>query len=321
MATHSSMPLAVVGTQDGHLLFVDYSDLIHPRCIEFVRLHKSQVKLLRFNSSDTMLFSVGDDNKLFVIDTRLLEHQVEKVILKNDQRLNTNGKQESKFRRGFFVLGYLEFDNEAVCLDTFDSVGDQDLVNTRVVLGIHDPAAWEIIRKTVQDTYEMTSTSAPASDNKSNKNSTDVASTSHHSILVQNVQTQSQVGRVAHLDNVDQLNYDLGSSASHVKLACKIITFDIHFGLFGEAQKLYNTVRMDFKDEPLSKCVYYTHYLFSDCSLSARNYLLAFSDRFLIKFIVPEFDANKKQTNKFSYLELAEIVGAHDFGYGKLYRS
>ena len=49
---------------------------------------------------------MGEDNKLFVIDTRLNE-KVSVLVLKNDQRLNTGNQKRSDFEKGFFILGYI----------------------------------------------------------------------------------------------------------------------------------------------------------------------------------------------------------------------
>ena len=59
----------------------------------------------RFNSSGTILFSIGEDNKLFLIDTRLSSN-VEKVIVNSKQRLNQLPKNDT-FSIDFYTLGYL----------------------------------------------------------------------------------------------------------------------------------------------------------------------------------------------------------------------
>ena len=53
-----------------------------------------------------MLISVGKDNKIFVIDVSL-NTEIERMLTKVDQRLETKYKQTSYFESGFFVLGYL----------------------------------------------------------------------------------------------------------------------------------------------------------------------------------------------------------------------
>ena len=56
---------------------------------------------------------------------------------------------------------------------------------------------------------------------------------------------------------------------------------------------VYVTSRLDFKDEMINKFTVHSQYLFSDCALTSRNYLLTFSDRFLTKLSMPENDLKK----------------------------
>lgn len=53
-----------------------------------------------------MLFSVGDDKKIYVIDVSLSK-RVESMLLKRDQRLETKYKKMATFEPGFYVMGYL----------------------------------------------------------------------------------------------------------------------------------------------------------------------------------------------------------------------
>lgn len=57
-----------------------------------------------------MLITVGGDNKLFVIDTRLSVESVQQTLLSLDQRLvtsfNDRSKKDIKFETGFYVLGF-----------------------------------------------------------------------------------------------------------------------------------------------------------------------------------------------------------------------
>lgn len=93
-----------------------------------------------------------------------------------------------------------------------------------------------------------------------------------------------------------------------MKLACKVVAFDFNFSIFAETgnflilanafsfnifdidkSKLYTSVKkFDLKDEVMSKVVAYSSYLFSDIVLTARNYVLAYADRFLLKMSLPE---------------------------------
>lgn len=88
---------------------------------------------------------------------------------------------------------------------------------------------------------------------------------------------------------------------------------------------------MDLKDEPINKHIIYSHYLFSDIVLTSKHYIVAFCDRFLAKFAILENDASRKTVviyflilsykkiikfKKQLFLDLVEIVGSHEFGYG-----
>ena len=71
-----------------------------------IRDLKRRINYLRFNSSGTLLFSVGDDNKLFIVDVRL-HNAAEKLILNIDQRLVTDFTKISNYENGFYLLGYI----------------------------------------------------------------------------------------------------------------------------------------------------------------------------------------------------------------------
>lgn len=103
---HPKYPMGAIGTVSGRIIFLDLTDENVPKIIENCRIHRKQIKHLRFNSSGTLLFSVGEDNKLFVIDTRLNE-ETEKLLLNLDQRLATNYPKIKKFEIGFYLLGYI----------------------------------------------------------------------------------------------------------------------------------------------------------------------------------------------------------------------
>ena len=181
--------------------------------------------LFRFNTSGTLLFSAGCDNKLFAIDVRLSK-SVEKAILKPDQRLISDfNKRLDKFEPGFHILGYIgkqmfwserwyinalnelncneEFEGELVCLDTFDYINDQNKINTRVVLGIHDVATWELI------------------DNKTSSNN-----------QIQIFQVEPSIDRLKYFKSSLRNNYDLKSAVQSVKLASKVLTFELNLEMF-----------------------------------------------------------------------------------------
>lgn len=63
---------------------------------------------------------------------------------------------------------------------------------------------------------------------------------------------------------------------------------------FLDLTRIYATRRLDLKDEIINKFILNSNYLFSDCVLTSRNYLLALTDRFLTKFLIPENDHAKK---------------------------
>lgn len=91
---------------------------------------------------------------------------------------------------------------------------------------------------------------------------------------------------------------------------------------------------MDFKDESINKQIIYSHYLISDLILTSKHCIVAFCDRFLAKFSILESDATRKTVlvflliillelilnilKKQLFLDLVDIVGSHEFGYGYL---
>lgn len=223
----------------------------------------------------------------------------------------------------------------------FDSIVDET-INTRVALGIYDKTSWDTIKKTVYDDAQTTQELKSSQSNSANPGS--INASMNHNLLVQSVQTKPSVSRYMCVHNVDYVNFDINSTVKTANLACKIKIFDLNLKMFAEKEKLYHTKKLDLKDEVISRSAYYTQYLFSDLALSSRNYLVTFTERYLIKLTIPEYDANKKPVSlcaresvqvvsvshsslfnfksaKLNFLELADIVGSHDFGYGTLSRS
>lgn len=100
------MPIVVLSTDEGQLVFIDYSNERQPNILEICRVHESSISFLKFNSSGTLLFCICADNKILIIDTRLND-QVEKILLKSDQRLTTNHLNNDHFEKGFHILGYI----------------------------------------------------------------------------------------------------------------------------------------------------------------------------------------------------------------------
>lgn len=106
LSSHTNMPLAAVGTESGQIIFIDFSNENEPTIIEECSVHQKAVKLLKFNSCGTMLFSVGCDGKVFIIDTRLSDN-VHEILVNIDQRLVTNNAKVKSFEKGFYILGYI----------------------------------------------------------------------------------------------------------------------------------------------------------------------------------------------------------------------
>jgi len=238
------------------------------------------------------------------------------------------------FQIGFYFLGFVEFEGESVSLDVFDYLDESNKSNiiSRVALAVHDKTAWEVVRKNIQELIPsiMSANSPPisvsdsSSSKSSNSNNSQLSSAVNTSIsqnvLFQNAQMDTVINRSAYTNNIKDVNYDLKSTKEVVKLACKVIVFDINFNMFKDKTKIYSTKRLDFKDDVIMKTPFHSHFLFSDICFASRNQLLCSTDRFLTKFTVPEYEANKKAT-KVCYLELNEIVGIQELGYSSLTRS
>ncbi|CAF0746511.1 unnamed protein product [Brachionus calyciflorus] len=311
LATHPHMPLAVVGTVDGHLIFVDFSNYLYPKTLENISLHSKQVKRLKFNTSGTFLISVGDDCKVYVIDVSLAVN-VESYLINLDQRLITDFTKPTNFEPGFYILGYTEFDGEATCLDTFDYIHDDStkLISTRVAIGLYDNASWEVTKKQINDNPQS------VINNSDPKSAAYQQSLHLHNALMPNVQTDSVITRLDYIDSSSTPNYDYINQEFKVQLASKCLLFDINYSIFQEKSKIYASKKLDFKDEIINKNIIHSHYLFSDMILTSKNYFVLFCDRFLAKFVILENETSKKTVNKQSYLDLVEIVGSHEFGYG-----
>lgn len=98
---------------------------------------------------------------------------------------------------------HVEFDGELVCLDTLDYINEQNKINTRVVLGIHDPTTWELI------------------DNKTSSNN-----------QIQIFQVEPSIDRLKYFKSSLRHNYDLKSAVQNVKLASKVLTFELNLEMF-----------------------------------------------------------------------------------------
>lgn len=69
---------------------------------------------------------------------------------------------------------------------------------------------------------------------------------------------------------------------------------------FADKSQLYSTKKLDFKDEIINRSTFHSQYLFSDCALTARNYLIVFAERFMSKLSIPENEPAKKVVKKIS---------------------
>ena len=201
---------------------------------------------------------------------------------------------------------------------------------SRVAIGIYDKASWDVVRKNIQEIIpSIISPNSPAisetisskSTNSTNNSFGTFSSNISQNILFQNAQMDSTtIDRSSYTNNLKDINYDSRSTKESVKLACKVIVFDINFNLFNDKNKIYATKRLDFKDDIIMKSMFHSHFLFSDLVFSNRSSLIFSTDRFLSRFNVPEYEANKK-ASKVIFLEMNEIVGLHEIGYSCLTRS
>lgn len=156
------------------------------------------------------------------------------------------------------------------------------------MVGLHDNASWELTKKSL---VENPQSALGISDSKAANHQQLLA---NHNLLSQNVQTEHELSRLEYADTSYTPNYDFNNRQDRVKLSSKLLVFDFNFSIFEDKNRIYATKKLDFKDEILNKSVFHTHYLFSDLSLTARNYLLTFSDRFLTKFSIPDYDSAKR---------------------------
>jgi hypothetical protein len=80
------------------------------------------------------------------------------------------------------------------------------------------------------------------------------------------------------------------------KCATKLLTMDFSFDIFsGDKRKPYfNDKKLNFKDDILNKVIYSSNYLYNGLCFVGRIHYVAFVDRVLCKFLIPEIDPNKK---------------------------
>jgi hypothetical protein len=130
-------------------------------------------------------------------------------------------------------------------LDYLDESGEsskeKDIIS-RVALAVHDKSAWEIVRKNIQEIMpSIISPSSPAisdtvsSKSTSSSNSTNISAVNSsiaQNILFQNAQMDLVINRSTYSNNEKDVNYDQKSTKQTVKLACKLVVFDLNFNIF-----------------------------------------------------------------------------------------
>jgi hypothetical protein len=95
---------------------------------------------------------------------------------------------------------------------------------------------WETVKKTISDPsfiYQLSISQTNESKNTATTNSNIAPSVHGHNVLSQSAQTNPIIDRLVMSETtINRLNYDCMSSLKTVKLACKVLTFDINFDLF-----------------------------------------------------------------------------------------
>ena len=127
-------------------------------------------------------------------------------------------------------------------LDETAETGKEKTTISRIALGVHEKSAWEIVRKNIQEIMPSlaTPTTPAVSDSVSSKstssntsaNTQAVNSGIAQNILFQNAQMDTSINRSAYTSNTKDVNYNQKSTKETVKLACKLIVFDLNFNIF-----------------------------------------------------------------------------------------
>ncbi len=100
-----------------------------------------------------------------------------------------------------------------------------DDINTKVVLGIHDSTSWETIRKYVQE-------SALNNFDSYKIEREDTFSVADHSLLINNTQQHQTIQRFEFLNTFRKSDYCYECSSPTLKLACKLVIFEINLNIF-----------------------------------------------------------------------------------------
>ncbi len=178
-------------------------------------------------------------------------------------------------------------------MDTLDSTTSE--ITTKVAVGIHDEANWQVIRKVIDDVLPFS-----ASPTMSEKESDHIKPLGQ-SVLIGCMPTNSSVKRLDYRNTDRPVEYVCEKKDKQVKLACKVIFFEIELGMFRTEKKVggvYASIRLDLKDEIIKRVTAHSYFLFSDLILTSANTMAASTERFISLLKVPEFDVMKLQSQK-----------------------
>jgi hypothetical protein len=172
-------------------------------------------------------------------------------------------------------------------------------ITTKVAVGIHDEANWQLIRKVIDEVLPYAGSSM-INDAVSEKEP-DCEQPSDQSLLVGCLQVRSFAKRLAYRNTERPVEYVCEEEEAQVKLACKVVFFEVSAAVF-EAEKkvggIYESIRLDLRDEAIRRVTAHSYFLFSDLVLTSTSTVAASTERFISVFKVPEFDAMKLQSQK-----------------------
>ena len=127
-----------------------------------------------------------------------------------------------------FKWKIIEYEGEAICMDTFDYHTDpnatEESITTRVVIGIHDATLWDTVRKSVQEIHLV-------GDKQNSNQNASTNSNYNHNLLVQTVQTHSTISRLDYANTSLKADYYCQNPQEKVKLCCKVLVFDFNFSV------------------------------------------------------------------------------------------
>lgn len=105
-------------------------------------------------------------------------------------------------------------------IDYIEETSGDKSVTTRCVVGLHDPSSWEATRKTLNDVSTSNDPKASANVGASALN------------LLQTSQIHPVISRFDYVNSPLPPNYYYDNNSNQVKLASKILVFDINFSIF-----------------------------------------------------------------------------------------